>query len=118
GKVERFRTTHGKGSDANNDGYAEVFGNEIGSGMSSLGYVRTAEVYSGNFGRSVRLDGLSATNSNIRARAVVFHGWDGVKEGDFIQGLSRGCITMDWNFKDAVLEKIKEGSFMYVGLSK
>jgi hypothetical protein len=118
GKVERYHTTHGKGSDVDNDGYAESFGNENGSGKSSLGYVRTAEVYSGNFGPSVRLDGLSSTNSNLRARAVVFHGWDGVKEGNYIQGLSRGCITMDWAFKDAVLEKIKEGSFLYVGLSK
>jgi hypothetical protein len=118
GAVERFHTTHGMGSDENKDGYAESFGNENGSGKSSLGFVRTAEVYSGNFGPSVRLDGLSATNSNLRARSVVFHGWDGVKEGDVIQGLSRGCITLDWKFKDAVLEKIKEGSLLYVGLSK
>ncbi len=118
GTVERYRTTHGLGSDKNDDGYAEIFGNEIGSGKSSLGYVRTAEVYYGDFGRSLRLDGLSSSNSNIRARAVVFHGWDGVKEANVVQKLSRGCITMDWNFKDTVLDKIKHGSFMHVGLSK
>lgn len=118
GAVTRFRTTHGAGSDANNDGYAESFGNVEGSSKSSLGFARTAEVYSGNFGRSLRLDGLSSTNSNIRRRAVVFHGWDYVKEANVLQGLSKGCITMDWNYKDSVLEKIKGGSLLYTGVSQ
>jgi hypothetical protein len=117
GAVSKFHTTHGTGSDTDNDGYAESFGNVEGSGKSSLGFVRTAEVYDGKFHRSVRLDGLSDTNSNIRSRAVVFHGWDGVHEANVIQGLSWGCITLDWTVKDGVLDKIKEGSLMYVGVS-
>lgn len=118
GEVEKYRTTHGINSDKNRDGFAESFGNTNGSGKSSLGFVRTAEVYNGKFKRSVRLDGLSSTNSNIRERAIVFHGWDGVKEEDRIQGLSWGCITLDWKIKDEVLDKIKEGSLMYVGVSR
>ncbi|MGE0526433.1 MAG: murein L,D-transpeptidase catalytic domain-containing protein [Bdellovibrionales bacterium] len=118
GKVERYRTTHGIGSDTDNDGRAERFGNENGSGKSSLGFVRTAEVYWGKYRRSVRLDGLSSTNSNIRRRAIVFHGWDNVKEAPVIQGRSWGCITLDWDIKDKVLDKVKEGSLMYVGLGK
>lgn len=117
GAVERYHTTHGINSDKNKNGWAESFGNVNGSGKSSLGFVRTAEVYSGKFKRSLRLDGLSTTNSNIRQRAVVFHGWDKVHEENVIQGLSWGCITIDWNFKDAILDKIKEGSLMYVGVS-
>jgi hypothetical protein len=117
GAVERYHTTHGINSDKNKNGWAESFGNVINSGKSSLGFVRTAEVYTGKFKRSLRLDGLSTTNSNIRARAVVFHGWDKVHEDNVIQGLSWGCITIDWNFKDAILDKIKEGSLMYVGVS-
>ena len=117
GSVQKFHTTHGVGSDTDKDGYAEQFGNEEGSGKSSLGFVRTAEVYTGKFHVSVRLDGLSDTNSNIRDRAVVFHGWDNVHESNVIQGLSWGCITLDWAVKDGVLEKIKEGSLMYVGVS-
>ena len=85
GEVERYRTTHGIGSDRNNDGYAERFGNENGSGKTSLGFVRTAEVYHGKYKRSLRLDGLDSTNSAIRRRAIVYHGWDGVKEADVIQ---------------------------------
>lgn len=117
GAVERYRTTHGINSDKNNNGWAESFGNVDGSGKSSLGFVRTAEVYNGKFKRSLRLDGLSSTNSNIRARAIVFHGWDKVKEESVIQGLSWGCWTIDWNYKDAILDKIKEGSLFYAGVS-
>ena len=76
GSVERYHTTHGLGSDKNEDGWAEIFGNVINSGKTSLGFARTAEVYVGKFRRSLRLDGLSSTNSNIRERAIVFHGWD------------------------------------------
>lgn len=115
GSVEKYRTTHGAGSDSDDDGWAERFGNVVNSGMSSLGFARTAEVYSGRFGRSLRLDGLSTTNSRMRERAVVYHGWDYVKEAPVKQGLSLGCITLDWRFKDAVLDKIKEGSLIYTG---
>lgn len=118
GAVEKYHTTHGINSDKDDDGYAESFGNVPDSGKSSLGFVRTAEVYEGKFKRSVRLDGLSTTNSNIRDRAVVFHGWDKVHEANVKQGLSWGCITLDWAVKDGVLDKIKEGSMMYVGVSK
>lgn len=118
GSVERFRTTHGGGSDPDRDGIATIFGNEIDSGKSSLGFVRTAEAYDGRFGRSIRLDGLSSTNDNMRVRAVVFHGWEKVKEANVLQPRSRGCITTDVAVKDAILEKIKEGALMYVGLTK
>lgn len=118
GEVEKYRTTHGINSDKNNNGFAESFGNVMNSGKSSLGFMRTAEVYYGKYRRSLRLDGLSATNSNVRARAIVFHGWDNVKEENRIQGRSWGCITLDWTLKDGVLDKIKEGSLMFVGVAK
>jgi len=118
GEVEKYRTTHGINSDKDNDGYAESFGNVVNSGKSSLGFIRTAEVYWGKYKRSIRLDGLQATNSNVRARAIVYHGWDNVKEENRIQGRSWGCVTLDWKLKDAVLDKIKEGSLMYIGVSK
>ena len=116
GSVEKYHTTHGVGSDEGD--FAKYFGNVVNSGKSSLGFVRTAEVYSGKFKRSLRLDGLSKTNSKIRERAIVYHGWDHVKEANVIQGLSWGCITIDWTLKDAILDKIKEGSLMYIGVSK
>ena len=118
GVVQRYRTSHGEGSDVNNDGYAESFGNVPGSRKSSLGYVRTAEVYSGSFGRSIRLDGLSSTNSKIRERAVVFHGWAPNVEANQIQPRSWGCVTIDTDYRDAVINQIKGGSLMLVNLSK
>ena len=80
GAVEKFWTIHGKGSDLDKDGYAERFGNEINSGRSSLGFIRTAEIYFGKFNRAVRLDGLESSNSNVRERAIVLHGFDGAKQ--------------------------------------
>lgn len=118
GAVEKYHTTHGWGSDPKKTGTASIFGNVENSGMSSLGPIRTADVYTGKYKVSLRLDGLADTNSNIRERSIIFHGWDNVHESDVIQGWSWGCITMDWKFKDAVLEKIKDGSFMFVGQSK
>jgi hypothetical protein len=115
GEVEKFRTAHGSGSDQDADGFAERFSNVNGSHMSSLGFVRVAEVYSGKYGRSLRLDGLSETNFRMRARAVVFHGSNYVKEDDRIQGMSQGCLAMDWDVKETILNKIKEGSLMYLG---
>jgi hypothetical protein len=117
GAVERYHTTHGRGGDLDHDGYVETFGNEVDSGKSSLGFARTAEVYWGTYNRSLRLDGLSATNSRIRERAIVFHSFDGVKEENIIQPRTRGCVTLDWAIKDIVLDKIKEGSLMYVGVA-
>ncbi len=117
GDVERYHTTHGVGSDPDDDGYATTFGNVPNSGKSSLGFIRTAEIYSGKYDRSLRLDGLSSTNSNLRARAVVFHGWDDVHETNVIQGRSWGCITIDWRYKDALIDKIGNGSLMYAGVS-
>ena len=118
GAVERYRTTHGSGSDKNRDGYAESFSNTPGSHQSSLGYVRTAEVYYGSFGRSLRLDGLSTTNSKIRSRAIVFHGWKPVVEANQIQAMSWGCITSDLRFRDRIIDQLKDGSLMYVAVSQ
>ena len=118
GAVETYHTSHGRGGDVDDDGVAESFGNVPNSQKSSLGFARTAEVYSGTYGRAIRLDGLSTTNSKIRERFIVFHGWKQTYEANVIQGRSAGCITLDYAVKDPVLEKIKEGSLMYVGVSK
>lgn len=117
GTVASLRTTHGSGSDRENDGYAESFGNLSGSNKSSLGFYKVAEDYHGRFGHSIRLDGLSSTNSNARARAVVVHGYDYAWEKNVIQGLSWGCIAVAWEVRDMVLERLKGGSLLYAGLS-
>ncbi len=117
GAVWPMRTAHGKGSDANDDGIAESFGNVNGSGKSSLGFYRTAETYQGRNGYSLRLDGLSPTNSNARARAVVVHGANYVNEVDKIQGRSLGCPAITHDYRDKLIDRIKNGSLIYAGLS-
>jgi hypothetical protein len=55
--------------------YARI-SNEDGSHLSSVGRALVAERYEGRYGVAYRLDGLDATNSNLRPRCVVLHGWE------------------------------------------
>lgn len=118
GVVEQHVTAHGSGSDSDNDGLAEKFSNASGSNASSIGYYLTAEVYDGKWGRSMRLDGLSPTNSAARSRAVVFHGADYVLETSAKQGRSWGCFVLPLNRKDAVIDKLRDGSLIFAGVSR
>lgn len=116
GSVEPHVVSHGSGSDPENDGIPKRFSNTEGSLQSSLGYYVTAETYSGKWGYSLRLDGLSATNSNVRARAVVMHGANYVVDGRRLQGRSWGCPALPMNEKDAVINKVKGGSLIYADI--
>lgn len=117
GDVWALHMAHGKGSDSNHDGFAEKFSNAGGSNASSLGFYLTAETYSGNHGLSLRLDGLSSTNSNARDRAVVIHGADYVADSAVIQGRSWGCPAVSMNNRTEVINRLKGGSLIYAGLS-
>lgn len=117
GKVWAVRTAHGKGSDPQHDGYAKTFSNQPGSNMSSVGIYKTAETYYGSHGLSLRLDGLSSTNSLARSRAIVIHGADYVQEKAVIQGRSWGCPAVAMDNRDEVISKLKGGSVIYAGRS-
>lgn len=118
GSVWAIHVAHGKNSDPDHDGYATSFSNTNGSNQSSLGFYKTAETYEGAHGLSLRLDGLSATNSNVRDRAVVIHGADYVQEASVIQGRSWGCPAVAMENRDAVVNRLKNGSLIFAGLSK
>ncbi len=113
GAVSSYHVSHGKGSDSDHDGYAEKFSNVDGSNATSLGYYMSAETYSGSNGYSLRLDGLSSTNSNARSRAVVIHGADYVQDKDVIQGRSWGCPAFSQANKSKIINLIKNGSLIY-----
>lgn len=113
GAVWSLHVSHGKGSDSDHDGYAEKFSNVSGSNASSLGFYRTAETYQGSNGYSLRLDGLSSTNSNARARAIVVHGASYVQDSAVIQGRSWGCPAVSHVNRDKVINMIKGGSLLY-----
>ena len=113
GSVWALHTAHGSGSDKNNDGYAERFSNVSGSNASSLGYYLTAETYYGKNGYSLRLDGLSSTNSKARSRAVVVHGASYVQDKTRIQGRSWGCPAVASDYNNTLINIIKSGSLIY-----
>lgn len=117
GKVAAIRVAHGRGSDPDHDGVADRFSNAPNSHASSLGFYRTGETYPGGHGLSLRLDGLSSSNSNARPRAVVIHGADYVQDKDVIQGRSYGCPAVSWAMRDRVIKAIKGGSILFAGKS-
>lgn len=69
--------SHGSGSECSHvrSAYAHV-SNEDGSHLSSEGRALVSERYEGRYGVAYRLDGLDASNSNLRSRCVVLHGWE------------------------------------------
>lgn len=115
GRVETYLTAHGKNSDPDFDGYATKFSNVPDSNTTSLGFFLTAETYYGKNGYSLRLDGLSKTNSNARDRAIVIHGADYVSPGPKI-GRSYGCPAVEMRYHKELIDQIKDGSLLYAGL--
>ena len=62
--------------------------------------------------------GLSSTNSNVRARAIVIHGASYVQESSVIQGRSWGCPAVAMENRDTVVKALKGGSLIYAVLDK
>lgn len=113
GSVDRYLVAHGKNSDKNNDGYATTFSNIPDSLMSSRGFYLTAESYYGKHGLSLRLDGLSKTNSLARKRDIVIHGAAYVNQSARIIGRSWGCPAVEQRFTKEIIERIKGGALLY-----
>jgi hypothetical protein len=120
--VQSFRVAHGHGSEGKHrDGYAEVFSNVPNSNASCLGLYRTGETYLSDVypGLAMRLDGLSATNSNARSRFIVVHAakymepesWQGKKAGR--PGLSDGCFAFSHADRDAVIASLQGGALIH-----
>lgn len=118
GRTIRFKVSHGRGSDRDHDGYLDKFSNKSGSNASSRGAYVTAEEYYGKHGRSLRLDGLDATNSAARARAVVIHA-AAYAEPEVLAaqgklGRSLGCIVFSEQDRDDFFDNLPEGTLLYV----
>jgi hypothetical protein len=112
GKAESYLVAHGRNSDPTYNGYATKFSNNNDSRMSSLGFYLTAETYNGEHGYSLRLDGLSTTNSNARARSIVIHAANYVAPGDKI-GRSFGCPAVEPRFHQLIIDELKAGALIY-----
>ncbi len=108
-----YLVAHGRGSDGDHDGYADDFSNVSGSKQTSLGFMLTAETYSGKYGYSLRLDGLEERNSRARSRAIVIHGARYVNSDRGKLGRSWGCPALDMGVRTQVISQIKNGSLIY-----
>lgn len=117
GLTRALRVAHGKGSDPDNDGFATLFSNKPDSHASSLGFYLTGETYVGKHGKSMRLHGLSSTNSNAFSRAVVIHEADYVQEANVKPGRSFGCPAVAASEIAGVLSSLQGGALIYAGLA-
>ncbi|MDD4974724.1 MAG: murein L,D-transpeptidase catalytic domain family protein [Bacteriovorax sp.] len=118
GSVESLLVTHGKKSEGEL-GQAKYFSNTPGSEMSSIGFFVTDSVpYVGKHGDSLRINGLSKTNSNALMRNIVIHGadyatqWFADERGRL--GLSQGCPAVAPNKVKGVITKLKGESLLYI----
>ncbi|OGR78887.1 MAG: hypothetical protein A2X32_00305 [Elusimicrobia bacterium GWC2_64_44] len=117
GAERAMRVAHGTGSDPDGDGFATRFSNVPNSKASSLGPYLTGALYTGKHGKSMRLHGLSSTNSNALSRAVVVHDSNYVREANVRQGRSFGCLAVANSEIAAVLASLRGGALIYAGLS-
>lgn len=114
GSVNAYATSHGRGSDPGHTGRATRFSNSNRSHMSSLGFYRTAEPYVGKHGPSLRMDGLSPTNSQARRRAIVVHGARYVSNTRGAWGRSHGCPAVAPETITHLRERIRHGALFYI----
>lgn len=118
GRVEAFRTSHGRGSDPAHSGFAERFSNERDSHMSSLGsFVTAGPNWGPQQGPNVLLDGLEYSNSAARERAIIVHGAD-YAEPEFLEregklGRSYGCFSLSHTDLQVVRDRMGEGRLLY-----
>lgn len=117
GSVKAIRVAHGRGSDPDHDGFATLFSNTPNSNASSLGFYLTGETYIGKYGKSMRLHGLSSTNSNALSRAIVIHEAAYVQEASVKQGRSFGCPAVAASEIANVISSLKGGALIYGGIS-
>lgn len=114
GKVEKHAVAAGKNSDPDNSGFATHFSNQEGSEMSSLGFYQTLQTYNGTHGLSLRLEGLSPTNSNAESRAIVMHPATYVDDSVPHAGRSWGCTAIDPSVSAGIINRLKNGSLILV----
>jgi len=93
--VVRARVAHGSGSDPKRTGYAQRFSNVQDSNETALGAYHVAERYMEKGIPRYRLDGMSSTDFNARARDIVFHASVYVDDdpGGTV-GYSEGCVAV------------------------
>ncbi len=108
--------SHGKNS---GEEFPTSFSNIKDSYKSSLGFLLTAETYSGRAGYSMRFDGMeSGINDKVRYRDIVLHGSHYVNERVMdmkgVIGKSLGCPAVPLGLHKKIIDAIKGGSCFYI----
>jgi len=117
GEVERHLVAHGKNSGLI---LATDFSNLVDSLKSCKGFFVTGEKYLGSHGTSLVLHGLEkGVNDNALKRGIVMHGADYVSPCSIAHnggrlGLSWGCPAVSLKEIDRIVERIKDGSLLYI----
>lgn len=111
----RELVAHGKGSGA---GRATRFSNVPGSLATSVGVFLTADIYRGEHGKSLRLDGLEpGFNDKARERAIVIHAAGYVDAGLAKRqgriGRSWGCPALPPATASAIIDEIAGGALVF-----
>jgi len=117
GRTTSYLVAHGRGSDPRHTGWLERFSNAEGSHATSEGAYRTEGIYVGAHGRSIRLQGLDASNNNALARAIVVHGaWyvsPEMARTHGVLGRSEGCFALAEASLPDVLNRLGPGRLIY-----
>jgi len=118
GRTSALLVAHGRGSDPDHSGWVQRLSNLPGSYASSAGAYLTSDLYTGKHGRSRRLKGLDAENSNVESRAIVIHAASYVG-ADIARaygklGRSEGCLAVAEPDLDFVLAKLGPSRLIYV----
>lgn len=99
--------------------YATNFSNAPNSLQSSLGFYKTDNSYYGDFGYSLRLDGMEVDfNDKARSRAIVLHGANFVGQS-FVNrygrcGRSYGCPAIPLEDTHSVVNTLKGGNCLFI----
>lgn len=109
------RVAHGR---TTGEDVASHFSNVPHSNASSVGLFRTGETYTGQHGRSLRLDGLEpGFNDAARARGIVVHAAEYCTPEHVDTygrlGRSQGCPALDPAVSTAVIDTIRDGTLLF-----
>ncbi len=113
-----FNTLVSHGRNSGKD-MANEFSNNTNSFKSSLGFYVTSDTYMGKHGLSMRLEGEEkGINDNALNRGIVMHSAEYVNESlirsqGYI-GRSQGCPAVPPQLHKAIIEKIKNGSCLFI----
>ena len=113
----RYLVAHGKGSGFI---FPRDFSNEINSNKSSKGFFITGEIFVGEHGPSLPLQGLQeGLNNNAFNREIIIHGADYVSWKSIIVNLGRlgrslGCPAVAEDQRDEVIGKLQGSALVYI----